>query len=155
MNVLILFDSYFGNTEKVAREIAGVFADDNAKAIKVGEFQPDQLKGVDLLIAGAPTRGFRPSEGMGSFLKSLPAGALNGVKVAAFDTRILEKDVKQGFVRFMMRSFGYAAESIAKALVKAGGAQVLPPAGYAVKESEGPLYEGELERAAAWAKAAK
>ncbi len=155
MNVLILFDSYFGNTEKVARAIAGVFTGDSVQLLKVGETQPSQLKGLDLLIAGAPTRGFRPSENMGKFLKTLPAGALDGVKVAGFDTRILEKDIKQGFVRFMMRRFGYAAEPITKALVKAGGSQALPPAGFAVKASEGPLYEGELERAAAWAKTAK
>jgi flavodoxin I len=50
----------------------------------------------------------------------------------------------------MAHMFGYAAEPIAASLVKHGGTQILPPAGFFVMDTEGPLREGELERAAAW-----
>jgi hypothetical protein len=36
--------------------------------------------------------------------------------------------------------------------VKRGGKLAVPPEGFIVEASEGPLREGELERAAAWAK---
>jgi len=51
-------------------------------------------------------------------------------------------------------------EQIARAIGEALGAEVLPvggaqagaPEGFIVVASEGPLQEGELERAAAWAR---
>ena len=46
---------------------------------------------------------------------------------------------------------GYAAEPIAKGLKRKGGDQRLPPEGFYVADTEGPLKEGELERAAEWA----
>jgi hypothetical protein len=46
----------------------------------------------------------------------------------------------------MVRLFGYAAEPIAKSMVKKGGELVGDPVGFVVLDSEGPLKEGELER---------
>ena len=46
---------------------------------------------------------------------------------------------------------GYAAPSIAKRLEKAGGRLAVPPEGFAVVGTEGPMKQGELERAAEWA----
>jgi hypothetical protein len=47
--------------------------------------------------------------------------------------------------------FGYAAEPIADRLQKKGGTLVTPPEGFYVGDTEGPLLDGELERATAWA----
>ena len=46
----------------------------------------------------------------------------------------------------------YAAERIAKDLVKKGGRLVAEPEGFIVENKEGPLKQGELERASKWAK---
>jgi hypothetical protein len=80
----------------------------------------------------------------------LPSGSLRGVKVAAFDTRVA---VAEGpaILKFFVKLFGYAAEPMAKQLVKKGGTQAMEPAGFIVEGTEGPMCEGELERAAAWA----
>jgi hypothetical protein len=43
------------------------------------------------------------------------------------------------------------AREIGKAL-EAGGRLVAPPEGFAVEGTEGPLKQGELERAAEWAR---
>jgi len=51
-----------------------------------------------------------------------------------------------------VRLFGYAAKSIAGTLKKKAGELVVPPEGFFVGGTEGPLKEGELERAADWAK---
>jgi hypothetical protein len=77
---------------------------------------------------------------------------LAGVKVAAFDTRIPMGDNVPGILRFFVRLFGYAAEPIADRLTRRGGTQAAPPEGFLVLDTQGPLKEGELERAAEWAR---
>jgi hypothetical protein len=49
-----------------------------------------------------------------------------------------------------VKLFGYAAEPIANALTKRGGTLVVPAEGFFIKDKEGPLKDGELERATAW-----
>ncbi len=149
MKVLIVYDSFFGNTEKIAQAMG---AATGAEVLRVGAVQPEKLMGLDALIVGSPTRAFRPSPATQSLLKGIPAGSLKGVKVAAFDTRIAPDDIKSPILRALISFLGYAAAPIAKQLTKKGGALALPPEGFAVLGSEGPLKEGELERAAEWAK---
>jgi flavodoxin len=152
MKVLVVYDSFFGNTEKVASAIGGALQPQHeVTVVRVGEVKPEQINGVELLIVGTPTRGFKASEATLAFLSSLQPGSLKGIRVAAFDTRIDMKKQKSVFVRFIGKFFRYAAEPTAAALVKAGGAQAQPPAGFFVEESEGPLRIGELDRATAWA----
>lgn len=152
MKALIIYDSYFGNTEKIALAVGATFnSQDCAGVVRATELKPEQLQGVDLIIAGSPTRAFRPSEGLTKALNGLPAGALQGKKVAAFDTRISAEDTPSGFLRFMIKLFGYAANPIAGMLKKKGGSLVQQPEGFYVKDTEGPLKDGELERAARWA----
>lgn len=151
MRTLILFDSYFGNTEQIARAI-GAGLPGEVEVRRVGEMTPDALSGYDLLLVGSPTRGFRASESTMKLLKALPAGCLKGMRVAAFDTRIDVKQVNNAFLTFMESIFGYAAEKIGKQLKQKGGAEALPPEGFIVTASEGPLREGEAERATEWGK---
>jgi hypothetical protein len=51
-----------------------------------------------------------------------------------------------------MKIIGYAAPRIAGGLQAKGGRLAAPPEGFFVQEKEGPLKQGELERAASWAK---
>ena len=153
MKALVIYESFFGNTENIARAVGEALGEQmEVEVQKVGDVQPGQLKGLDLLVVGAPTRGFRPSPDVSHFLKNLPAQSLKGVKAAAFDTRILEEDVNSRVFRFLVRYFGYAAKPIAQRLRKKGADLVISPEGFCVEDTEGPLKEGELERAAAWAK---
>jgi len=62
--------------------------------------------------------------------------------VTSFDTRVKHPIAKL---------FGYAAGRIADGLTGKGGYPVAPE-GFIVMGNEGPLKEGELERAAGWAK---
>ena len=87
--------------------------------------------------------GAKPSPDMQGFLDQIQARALEGVKVAGFDTRMTNK---------LITIFGTAAPKIAKALKEKGGTLVGEPLGIYVKGGEGPLKDGEVERAAAWAK---
>ncbi len=151
MKALVVYDSYFGNTEKIARAVASALESSaEVQAARVGEATPDQIRGVDLLVVGSPTRAFTLSEGTKAFLASIPAGELQGVQVAAFDTRMPSKDVNNAVYTVFSGIFGFAAPKIARQLEKKGGVQALPPEGFAVTGSEGPLKEGELERASVW-----
>jgi len=153
MKALVVYDSVFGNTEQVAREIGKALeAGGSVQTLRVTEVETDQLTGSELLVVGSPTRGFRPTAGITAFLKRLPDGRLDGLKVAAFDTRIAPEDIKSPILRFLVNTAGYAAKSIARRLEKAGGRLVAPPEGFAVEGTEGPLKHGELERAAEWAR---
>jgi hypothetical protein len=63
--------------------------------------------------------------------------------VAAFDTRHVSK---------WTLLFGYAAPRIARSMERSGAALLAAPEGFFVLGTEGPLKEGELERAACWAR---
>ena len=71
--------------------------------------------------------------------------------MAAFDTRISIKDINNPLLSTLVKLFGYAAEPIAKKLQGKGGVLAAAPEGFIVKGTEGPLKEGELERASGWA----
>ena len=148
MKALVVYDSAFGNTEKVAQAMAEALGCD---ARRVTEVQPAQLTGLDALIVGSPTQKFQPLKPVKDFLKDIPSGKLDGVKVAAFDTRIALEDANSAILNFFVKLFGYAAEPMGKWLTKQGGELAMSPAGFYVAGTEGPLKEGELERAAAWA----
>jgi len=77
---------------------------------------------------------------------------LQGVKIGSFDTRADLASLNNRFLAFLVKLFGYAAEPIAKQLVKKGGLKTLEPMGFFVSDKEGPLKEGELERAITWVK---
>ena len=154
MSILIIYDSVFGNTEKIAQAIgAALSLQEDVETLRVSAVKPEQLAGLKLLIAGSPTRQFRPTTAMTSFLKGIPGNGLKGVKVATFDTRITQSKIEATPVlAFFVRIFGYAAKPMAKILQKKGGELVGLPEGFFVEGTEGPLKEGELERAADWAR---
>ncbi|MGV8026976.1 MAG: flavodoxin family protein [Anaerolineaceae bacterium] len=152
MKIFVIYDSVFGNTEKIAQAIgAAVGAKKDAMVKRVTEVSSEDLQGLDLLLVGSPTRGFRPTEGMAAFLKNLPATVLLGVKAATFDTRIPIDTIRPAIFRSIVKKGGYAAPVIAKVLEAKGAHLIAEPEGFFVKKSEGPLVDGELERAVEWA----
>jgi len=152
MKTLVLYDSVFGNTEKVARAIAESLSPRaTVKILRPDQVDPRQLAEFDLLVVGSPTRGFQPTEDLTGLLKRLGAQELHGVRVAAFDTRLKADELDSAGLRLLVKTGGYAAKRIAGRLKKAGGLEIAPPEGFYVEGTEGPLKTGELERAAIWA----
>lgn len=153
MKALVVYDSKFGNTERIARAIGeGLAAAYEVEVRHVGQVTAADVSGVAALVVGSPTQGFNATEVMRDFLATIPDAGLRGVRVAAFDTRIAIEDVKSGAARLALRLFmhRYAAKPIADALAGKGGVQVLEAEGFYVSDTEGPLRAGELERATAW-----
>jgi len=153
MRATVVCESSFGNTWRLAQAIADVLDADllaPADASDVGE--------VDLLVVGAPTHvhglpsertrtaaveqggtGADPARGVREWLDGLPS--VEGRIAATFDTRV----DKPAFIT------GSAAKGIAKRLHRHGFELAVPPESFLVLGTEGPLADGELERAAAWA----
>ena len=95
MKTLIVYDSFFGNTDQIARAIGNVLAAEaDVSVVRVADVKPAHLAGLDLLIVGSPTRAFSASPATKAWLKNLPPNSLTGIKVAAFDTRADMNDVK-------------------------------------------------------------
>jgi flavodoxin len=149
MKSLVVYDSYFGNTEKVAKAVGKLL---KAKVVKVDKFKSSDLDGIDILVVGCPTRAFSATPVIKKFIKSLK---LDGVKVAAFDTRADLKRVNSKFLEFMVGLLGYAAEPMSKKLIRQGGVSAVEPIGFLVEDTEGPLGEGEIKRAEKWAREIK
>jgi len=149
---LVIYDSKFGNTEKVARAIGeAVTPSGEVEVLRAGEANPSELAPIDFLIVGSPTHAGRATRATKEFLKKIPPNALKNVRVTSFDTRFSAKDKGIG-VRILLRVLGYAAGRIANRLERKGGHLAAEPEGFIVEDSEGPLKQGELERAANWAK---
>ena len=142
MKIVVIYDSLYGNTEKIAKAIGDAVGGE-VRVLSVGEAKPSELSTVDLLFVGSPTHGGRASPPMRKFLEKAQPRGLEGVKVATFDTRLTNK---------WARIFGFAAGRIAKSLTKKGGILLGSPEAFYVEGTEGPLKEGELERAGAWAR---
>ncbi|HPF00408.1 MAG TPA: flavodoxin family protein [Bacteroidales bacterium] len=135
--IIVLYDSGFGNTKQIAQAIVEGMGD-SASLLHVSEFTREHLNNLSFIVAGSPINGFMPTEKMQAALKTIPAGALKGIKAASFDTRM------------HVWIHGDAAKKISKRLAAAGAEIIAVPAFFHVTGKEGPLAEGETERAIAW-----
>ena len=143
MNTVVVYDSQYGNTERIAQAIANTLrAFGQAEAVHVAQAHSIEFQGVDLLVLGCPTQGFRPTPAMQSFPGTIPYQSLSGLAVACFDTR---------FRGGLWKSS--AAPRMARQLRTMGVEPLVPPESFFVKamKKEGPLLAGEVERAATWA----
>jgi flavodoxin len=141
MNTLVVYDSQFGNTEKVALKISETLSEyGTSRALRVTEFTNDALRDVDLLVLGCPTQAWHSTPNMQTLIKALENGQVRGFAVAEFDTR-LDKP------RWLT---GSAASLMAKQL-KDVGVSLSSPESFLVAGKEGPLEPGELDRAVEWA----
>jgi hypothetical protein len=157
MRSLVVYESWFGNTQRVAEKIAAALAPEGeVELVSVDDPLPP-LEDVSLLVVGAPThvhglsskrsregavdQGGRGEPGIGvrGWIDSLPSGA-GGPRAAAFDTRANKP----------VLLVGSAGRGIARRLREHGYELAVEPQSFFVEGTPGPLSEGELERAWEW-----
>lgn len=147
MYTVVVYDTKFGNTEKIAQAIArGAGTLGSVKLMDTAEASARLTQRPDLLLVGGPTQRRGPSPALREFVDALPA-SLRDVRAASFDTRY------RGSTLFM----GSAATAAAQGLRKTGGRLVAPPESFFISRG-GPLERqglepGELERAEGWGRA--
>lgn len=144
MKTVVIYDSAFGNTAMIARRISAV----------LGRHVPSQVMMVkaagelvfepgDVMIVGSPTQSWSTTPTLLAWLQAFQRGSLKGVAVAAFDTRFQKS----------IWVTGSAARKIATMMHRAGATLLLPAESFFVQGKEGPLVQGELERAETWTEA--
>jgi flavodoxin I len=154
MKALVVYDSESGDTRKIAEAIVSGIELCDAVAKCAGDVDPASLPSLKLLIVGSSTTGLKPSAEIVRFINSIPGGALDGVNVTAFDVRIEKEKIKKLLLRILSDGSGYAARPVAENLRKKGGTLVLLPEPFYLESENGPLREGETERAVLWGRLA-
>jgi flavodoxin I len=145
VKTLVVYDSLYGNTRTIAQAIGDTIPGE-VQVLPVGQVNAGDLETVDLLVVGSPTHGSMPTEAIQRLVERIGPPARTGAKAAAFDTRLTWF--------FLERWGGFAAPKMADALEKKGWALAGEPGGFFVGGlKKGPLKRGEVDRAAAWAKA--
>jgi flavodoxin len=143
VEILLVYFSKFGNTQKVAEAIADVLSSvGNVRVIPSNRLTPAELQTADLVVMGTPTHKMNLPIDVRNTFDTLPKRLLKKTPVAAFDTSYK--------MSAWLRPFTAARHLLSK-LRKLGGKPILPPQTFHVMEREGPLHEGEIERARDWA----
>ncbi len=108
--IWIIYDSFFGNTKKVANTISESLmresTDLDVSCHHVEEVDWQSIKEGDTLVIGSPTRAFGPTKAIKAFLQSVLTSKGKGVKIALFDTRMDVHEVGNGLLTFFRKKTG-------------------------------------------------
>jgi hypothetical protein len=157
MRALIVVESMYGNTERIAHSIAeGLAPFATATVIAPSDLTDDRLRDTDLLVLGGPTHAWGMSkegtrrtalQDAGRLPEQATAPGLrdvivslhehHGMLAAAFCTRLRPPRIFTGS----------AARAIGRKIKQKGFELVAPPEDFLVTGQRGPLVDGELERA--------
>lgn len=159
-HALVVFESMFGNTEKVARAVAdGLRAEGMpTRLADVSSAPADLPPSVELLVVGAPTHAFslsrpktridavrqgadrsRAAIGLREWLDDVRPSTDRPVRVAVYDTRVGKA-----------RRLPAAGPSAARLARRRGFATVDRAVAFLVDDLKGPLVDGEIDRATSW-----
>ncbi len=156
---LVVYESMFGNTEAVAEAIASGLATTMDVELHEATKAPRPVtEFLDLVVVGGPTHAFsmsRPNTredairqgaqhradeiGIREWLEALHAGPHSEL-VATFDTKVDK----------VRRLPGSAAKKAAKVVHNLGYESAAKAESFYVHDVDGPLLDGELDRAKAW-----
>ena len=159
MKAVVVYESLFGNTAKIAEAIAsGLRQAMDVEVYEVQDAPTDPSGDVDLIVAGGPTHAFSMSRtstrtdavaqgavhgrvdfGLREWIEGLP-DEHHEASLVTFDTRVSK-------VRHLP---GSAARSASRAGRKHGFATCAPPESFYVSDLTGPLLADEVERATVW-----
>ncbi|WP_396658181.1 flavodoxin family protein [Microbacterium sp.] len=157
MRALVVYESMFGNTRQVAMAVADGMADGADVTVTDVADAPDRVPDdVELVVVGGPTHAFSMSRaptrqdavrqggamadaatGIREWLHALPAPT-RPCSFAAFDTRV--------DMPLLPGAASRAASRVARKL----GFSMIDPVSFLVQGYQGPLVEGQLERARDW-----
>ena len=158
MRALVVFESMFGNTERIARAVGeGLSVQMPVDVVEVGSAPTELPSDLALLVVGGPTHAFgmsRPNTradatrqakgqvvseklGIREWLDKL--GKSGGVPATAFDTKVKSRWAP-----------GSAARAAQRRLTRLGFARAEAARTFLVEGTPGPLLDGEVARAELW-----
>jgi hypothetical protein len=159
MRALVVYESQWGNTERIAKTVADELGRTLSVRLVEAESAPSDVADADLVVVGGPTHGFSmtrpstreaavaqhgapraPERGIREWIAALPH-LDHPVVAATFDTRV---DAP--------RLPGSAAKAARHELRTLGFDVGIKAKTFRVHGYEGPLIDGELGRAVEWAR---
>ncbi len=154
MRALILFRSYYGNTKRIAEEMAAKIRSmgHEADVRDVRQRLPD-LRDFDAVVLGAPTRMGRVAGRARGAMKKLKKKGIGNKPVAVFDTcGIIPKSPED--VQKFMRFFEPGAAGILRKTAREQGLSLFPETlRCEVAGMRGPLTQDALVKTSAFASA--
>ena len=156
MSTLVVYESMWGNTRAVAEAVAERLGEE-VTLVDVADAPGRLPADLDLLVVGGPTHAFsmsrastrRDAVGKGADSRDVERGirewlgtvvAAEPVDVATFDTRV-------GSVKHLP---GSAAKAAGRDVRRHHLGRLVATASFFVDDMDGPLSDGELDRARAW-----
>ncbi|MFW9767870.1 MAG: flavodoxin family protein [Candidatus Thorarchaeota archaeon] len=138
--VLVVFDTTYGNTEKIGREIAAGIEESGlaeCKVINIDDVDNEDISVYDGALFGGPIHAFRATRGIKNAIKNAAKKGLDGKLVSTFDTYQAPGHI------------GRAAKQIEEELRKrAKGVKIFSPGMTAlVLDMTGPLHDDEPAKA--------
>ena len=138
MNVLIVFDTKHGNTQKVAELIAdGInsIEGNETEVVNVNDFDLNEGKTYDLLIIGSPNHVGSHVKSIKKFIKNLSSANVKASSFAAFDT-------------YMSKDFEKAVKKMEKQISEnlPNSTMALPGLSIKVGGMKGPIVEEDLSK---------
>ncbi len=130
-NVLLVYDSKFGNTKRLAEEIAAGIQEAGeiqCKVENIKDLDKDETAPFDAVLFGGPVHAFRATRGITGAIKKAAKDGLKGKLVTTFET-------------YMGNHNGKALRKMEELLMKkAPGARLITPGFSALVDGfEGPL----------------
>jgi flavodoxin len=159
MKALLVYESMFGNTAEVAKEVAAGLAEHaDVEMVEVSQAPAEPDPSFDLVVVGGPTHAFsmtRASTREDARRQGATAGGaergirewLDGLGSTDHPARVATFDTRVDKVRHLP---GSAARKAARVARRLGYRQAGPPESFYVSDVSGPLLDGELDRARAW-----
>ena len=156
MRALVVVESMWGNTRTVAEAVASGLGD-ATEVLEVRKAPFELPDDVGLLVVGGPTHAFSMSrsstrhdavergargadeaQGIREWLEGMPPS--DRIEVATFDTRVDK----------VRRLPGSAAKAAGKVVRRHHLGRLIATESFYVSDMEGPLLDGELDRAKDW-----
>lgn len=158
MKVLVVYESMFGNTERIAHAVAeGMRPHAEVEVLEVDEAPGLPPADVDLVVAGGPTHAFSMSRErtredaarQGGRTRAVFTGLrewVDGLPVGRHRQRVVTFDTRAASARHLP---GSAARAASRAF-RRHGYHVVGSESFWVDDVSGPLLDGEVDRAVEW-----
>ncbi|MRS11908.1 MAG: flavodoxin [Actinobacteria bacterium] len=155
MSAIVVYESFWGNTTKVARAIAEGLGSD-ARALTTDQATDEALAEADLVVVGAPIIGFSLVQEAGRAQLARERKAPTPADLSHPSMRSWLEALPKGEGRFAVFETGLgwspsgAHKAMTAALTGAGYTEAAPRERFLVAGRYGPLKDGEIERARQW-----
>jgi flavodoxin len=132
MKALVIYDSLYGNTEKVAGALASGMREQGVEVdcVRANAVDIGTLEVYEMIVIGGPTHKLGLSETMKTFTKQLKEADFKNKQAFAFDTK------------YDSRIAGSAGKRIEQRMKQNGMKVIMPHVSAIVLGREGPVKEG-------------